>query len=151
MILLTLSSATLQDPPPPKKKRERERERETQELHIYKHIYFPHLASNLAKHTAPHVHCSQATSKKFEYHNLGKDLSKKIRKENPRKEGWVGKTESGSVQPVIYMTRCPLNFKKRVPLGKKWLTRLIMAKTSPNSCHITFTHPKSRRIFLDPT
>ena len=35
-------------------------------------------------------------------------------------------------------------FKKRVPAAKKLITRSIMPETSPNSPHITLTHPKSR-------
>ena len=42
-------------------------------------------------------------------------------------------------------------FKKRVPPVKKLITRSIMPETSPNSPHITLTHPKSRfDHFWDP-
>ena len=42
-------------------------------------------------------------------------------------------------------------FKKRVPPAKKLITRSIMPETSPNSSHITLTHPKSRfDHFWDP-
>ena len=37
-------------------------------------------------------------------------------------------------------------FKKRVPPAKKLITRSIMPETSPNSPHITLTHPKSRFV-----
>ena len=41
--------------------------------------------------------------------------------------------------------------KKRVPPAKKLITRSIMPETSPNSPHITLTHPKSRfDHFWDP-
>ena len=37
-------------------------------------------------------------------------------------------------------------FKKRVPAAKKLITRSIMPETSPDSPHITLTHPKSRFV-----
>ena len=39
-----------------------------------------------------------------------------------------------------------MNSKKRVPPAKKLITRSIMPETSPNSPHITLTHPKSRFV-----
>merc|ERR1711936_1101557 len=49
------------------------------------------------------------------------------------------------------MTRCRMNSKKGCHRPKKLITRLIMPETSPNSPHITLTHPKSRfDHFWDP-
>ena len=51
-----------------------------------------------------------------------------------------------------HMTRCCLNFKKRVPPAKKLIPRAILTVNSPKSPGMDFTHPKSRfEIFWDPT
>ena len=45
---------------------------------------------------------------------------------------------------TILYDKVSYEFKKRVPAAKKLITRSIMPETSPNSPHITLTHPKSR-------
>ena len=45
---------------------------------------------------------------------------------------------------MLVYDKVSYEFKKRVPAAKKLITRSIMPETSPNSSHITLTHPKSR-------